>query len=226
MPTISPADARNGGLLLYLALAYALYAASGAIPSRDRPGRRAPARVLADKGAFALVFAILPLGVFALLGARLPGLEYLYAGDPRAWAMPAAALALVAYAAGRLGPMDKADLANYPQYLPARWGPGELLAEGLSWLLYLSAYEFVFRGMLLSVLMPAGALAAAAASTALYAFAHLPKGNKEALGCLVFGVAASALTLRFGSVLPAALVHTALALGNDRNAFVRLSGGS
>jgi hypothetical protein len=224
MPLISISDASRAGLLAYFALAYILYEGSGAIPRESSPGRRRPSRVLADKALFVLAFAFAPVVVFAALGAlgmdaSLPGLGYLalpvLGAGAEAWALPTAALAALAAAVGFLAPKGEADLANYPQYLPERWGALELGAEALSWLGYLAAYEFVFRGVIFSIALPAGPLVAAAFSTALYSLAHLRKGAKESLGCLIFGAVASGLSYACGSIWPATLVHTALVLAND-----------
>ncbi len=213
-------DPRSGLLFLFLCSAYVAYIASGALPSSSRPARRKPGRVLLDRAGFALVFLGLPFAAFLLAGLALPGATYLRMEAPRAWLLPTAVLGGLAWALGRYSRKDAADMANYPQFLPVRWGVRAFCAELLSWLAYLFAYEFVFRGMILELLLPLGSLAAIGADTALYAFAHLSKSPKEAAGCVLFGVVACVLTLVFGSLYPAFLIHAALALGNDRGAYL------
>lgn len=208
-------DFQKAALLLYLAIAYIAYIALGALPSDKAPGRRKPARVLLDRAAFFAAFGLAPVALFAALGLELPGASVLAAGEPAAWLPSTAALCLLAWAIGRFSRKSAADLASYPQYLPPRWHAGSVALEAGSWALYLFAYEFAFRGMVLYALMDAGILAAVVAETALYAFAHLPKSSKEAAGAILFGLAASWLTLAYGTVLPAFVVHLAIALAND-----------
>jgi hypothetical protein len=209
-------DAASAALLLYLAVAYIAYIASGALPSDQAPARRPPRRVLADRAAFALFFAALPLAAFRILGWKLPGLEVLSWGAAGRGVAPTIILGAVSWAVGRYSKKGPGERANYPQYLPARWGPAELALEVGSWAGYLFAYEFAFRGMVLYALLPLGTMSAVAAETALYSFAHLPKSSKEAAGSVLFGVAVSCLTLAYGTILPAFVLHLAMALGNDR----------
>jgi hypothetical protein len=215
MPALAVADLRIGCLLAYLAVAYVAFIALGALPSDKAPGRRPALRVLADRLAFVLAFAILPIVAFRAMGAGLPGLSALGAGEPSRWLGPCAALCVLGGAIGFLSRKGSADIANYPQYLPPRWNAGSLALEIGSWAAYLLAYEFAFRGIFLACLLPAGAYTAVAAETALYAFAHLPKSVKEAAGAVGFGIVASLLTLAFGTLYPAFLIHLALALAND-----------
>jgi len=178
--------------------------------------------------AFFLAFYLVPGIAYRLLGLRMPGIDLHGPGNPGAWAPPVAALALAAFLVGFLSRKSPADLANYPQYVPRPDfpRPAALANEIGGWALYLWAYEFAFRGMLLGMLLPAGAATAIAVQTGLYAFAHLPKNAKEAAAALPFGVAASLMTLRWGSVLPAFLVHLALALGNDLSCALKTRAGN
>lgn len=197
----------------WFGVVYVAFVASGALPSDARPGRRKPGRVLADRAAFfAAVIAAPALAGGA--GAVWPATA-LKVGRPGEWALAASALSAIAFAVGALARKSKADVLSYPQYLPARRGASALALEIGSWALYLFAYEYAFRGYLLSALMPLGAVAASSVTTALYAVAHLPKSSKEAIGALAFGAVACLLAVRFDSFLPAFFVHLALALGND-----------
>ena len=208
-------DRVHAALVAFLAITYIAFVGSGALPSEQAPSRRAPARVLADRAGFALILGVLPLLACRLLGQAPPGSSFLSLGAIESWAAPALALSVLAATIAFFAPKSKADLAIYPQYLPARWTPDHLALEIASWAIYLFAYEAVFRGFLLAILLPAGTLTAIAAQTALYAFAHFPKSQKETRGSLVFGVIASLMTLGWGTIWPAFLVHLALALGND-----------
>ncbi len=208
-------DIAGAILYLWLALAYVAYIARGALPSDKAPFRRKPETVLIDRMIFFLAFLVLPAAGFALAGYDLPGLSILSPGQPRAWVVPVLLFGCAAFGLGRFSRKAAADIGNYPQYLPPLWNAKTVVFEVISWSLYLFAYEFAFRGMLLYGLLPAGYWTAIAIQTSLYAFAHLPKSGKEAAGALVFGVLTSVMTLAWGTVIPAFLIHLALALGND-----------
>lgn len=219
MLDLSSADIPAAGLIAWTAIVYVAYIATGALPSDSRPARKPPRRVLADRvGFFALVGLAPPLA-FLALGLRLPGIEVLGLGGDARWLPLTAVLALACWAIGRYSRKGEAEVANYPQYLPPRWSAGAVTLEIGSWALYLAAYEFAFRGFILYALLPGGTFLAIAAQTALYSFAHLPKSSKEAAGALVFGVATSLLTLYYGTLAPAFVLHLAMALGNDLGAF-------
>lgn len=217
-------------LVLYFVLAYIAFEASGAIPRIATPARRTPWRVLVDRAVFALAFLVLPVAVFAAIrflgiasDLAAPGAGFLGPGNPLAWLPATLALSGLAAAVGEWAPKGEAELANYPQYLPAWWGPLQVAAEVLSWAAYLFSYEYVFRGALLSLFLPSGGIwLACAVNTGLYALAHLPKGPKESVGCIVFGIGASLLTIAYASIWPAAIIHTALALASDHAAWRRL----
>ena len=219
------ADISIAALVAYLAVAYIAYVASGALPSDKAPARRSACRVVIDRAAFALIFALTPTAAFKLLGLALPGREVLAFGDVSRWALPSAILSTASWAVGRYSKKSRGDVANYPQYLPGRWGAAEMAAEVLSWAGYLAAYEFVFRGMILHAFMPLGYPSAIAAETALYSFAHLPKSSKEAAGAVLFGVVTSWMTVAYGTILPAFALHLAMALGNDRGCWVAMKRG-
>ncbi len=208
-------DIAGAILYLWLALAYVVYITRGALPSDKAPGRRKAGIVLVDRTIFFLAFLVLPSSGLTLAGYDLPGLQVISMGQPAAWAVPVMLLGSAAFALGRFSRKTAADTANYPQYLPLHWNAASVLFEIVSWSLYLFAYEFAFRGMILFGLLPAGYWTAIAIQTALYAFAHLPKSGKEAAGAIVFGVITSLITLAWGTMIPAFLVHLALALGND-----------
>ena len=208
-------DMAGAILYLWLAVVYVAYIARGALPSDKAPARRRPATVLADRIIFFLAFFALPVLGFALAGYEIPGLPILSTGKPGTWGLPVTFLCCAAACLGLFSKKSPADIANYPQYSPPAWTPKAIILEIVSWSLYLFAYEFAFRGMILHGLLPAGYWTAIAIQTALYAFAHLPKSGKEAAGAIVFGVLTSVMTLAWGTVYPAFLVHLALALGND-----------
>jgi hypothetical protein len=223
-------------VLLWYTVAYVVFIAMGALPSEKFPGRKRPAEVLRERALFFLAFFAAPIIVARSAGFELPGMAFLGLGESRigtefvssagnaglphahgirGWIIPTLLLSVPAGAVGLLARKSRADIKNYPQYMPEKWTGLHLAAEVASWSIYLVAYEFAFRAVLLDSLLPAGPWIAAAASTLAYALAHLPKSRKEAASAVVFGMVTSILTLLWGSIWPAFFLHLVLALGND-----------
>ncbi len=217
--SIAIEDLIQSAYLLWLILGYVAYIALGALPSDKQAFRRPPQRVLIDRMAFFVAFFALPVLVYWLAAWELPGSEKLGLARPSAWLLPTVAFSVLAFAIGYFAKKSSADKANYPQYLPARWGAIEFVLEIASWSLYLYAYEFVFRGFLLQALLPSGVGFAIMTQTGLYAFAHLPKSVKEAGAAVLFGLATGIMTLAWGTILPAFIIHLALAIANDLSWF-------
>jgi membrane protease YdiL (CAAX protease family) len=96
----------------------------------------------------------------------------------------------------------------YPELRLKNWtAPGLAIAIG-GWILYLAAYEYLFRGLLLQSCIEAfGLWPAVAVNLALYAALHLPKGMKEAIAAIPFGALICYLTIESGSILPAIFLH-------------------
>jgi len=104
----------------------------------------------------------------------------------------------------------------YPQIRENPWTIKTVVINTGSWLAYLCAYEFLFRGLLLFTLYFAlGLWPAIVITTCLYVLVHIPKGFKEAVGALPFGVVLGLITIEAGSIWPALFIHAILALSND-----------
>lgn len=105
---------------------------------------------------------------------------------------------------------------NYPQMRIMQWNSRLYLINMLGWLLYLTGYEYLFRGLLLFTLSATfGVWPAIAISVAIYSLAHLPKGMGETLGAILFGIIISIITLYTGTIIFAILMHWALAVSTD-----------
>lgn len=106
--------------------------------------------------------------------------------------------------------------AMYPQMRLREWMPKLLLISGLSWALYLLAYEILFRGiLLLPVAAVLGWPVAIVLNMAFYALAHLPKGLTETLAAIPFGLILCLITASTGSIWAAFFLHLVLALSNE-----------
>lgn len=99
--------------------------------------------------------------------------------------------------------------AIYPELRLKSWAMPELSIAITGWIVYLAAYEYLFRGLLLSSCYQAfGLWPAVTINLALYAALHLPKGMKEAIATIPFGALVIYLTLESGSILPAIFLHS------------------
>jgi len=108
------------------------------------------------------------------------------------------------------------NLSQYPQIRKAEWSTSLLALSSLSWVAYLFAYEFMFRGFLLFASIPIlGIWPSIILNTALYSLVHIPKGNKETLGAIPFGILISYLSIETGTFWLAFFVHIVLALSNE-----------
>jgi membrane protease YdiL (CAAX protease family) len=114
---------------------------------------------------------------------------------------------------------------KYPQMRFHEWNWSRLSANMAGWILYLIAYEFLFRGILFfSFLDSLGLWPAIAVNVVIYAGVHLIQGIREALGSLVFGMVLCLLVWLTGSILPAILLHASLTLSMDVSAIIHNPG--
>jgi len=108
------------------------------------------------------------------------------------------------------------NLTQYPQIRHHEWSTGLLMLSALSWIAYLFAYEFMFRGFLLFSSLPVlGVWPSIILNTAIYSLVHIPKGSKETLGAIPFGIFLSYLAIETGSFWIAFFAHVVLALSNE-----------
>ena len=97
---------------------------------------------------------------------------------------------------------------NYPQIRATSWSLSTMVWSGLGWTIYLSAYEFMFRGFLLFPMASViGMWPAVAVSTMLYSVTHFHKGKGETLWCLPVGVLTCWMTVETGSLLLTVVGH-------------------
>lgn len=159
-----------------------------------------------------ITFVALPTS-WANYGVKLPeSIETLY------WILGLAAIIIPLNAWNA----KKADnLLMYPQIRANKWTKNTFIQEYTSWIAYLLAYELLFRGFLLFALYRvSGAWVATMVNVALYAIAHIPKGQKEAIGAIPLGLLLCYLTLRTGNIWIAVIVHITLALSNSFFSFL------
>lgn len=108
------------------------------------------------------------------------------------------------------------NLEVYPQIRKDVWSLQLISLSALSWIGYLTAYEFLFRGFLLFSTIPLlGIWPAIGLNVVLYSLAHLHKGSKEMLGAVPLGFVVCYLTYITGSFWVALFIHLVLALSNE-----------
>ena len=108
---------------------------------------------------------------------------------------------------------SKANLRNYPQIRIRHWSYPDLMINFFTWIIYLFAYELFFRGLLLFSLYGAfGFTTAIIVNVILYALVHIPKGVKETIGSLPFGLLLCFITIDTGSIFAAFILHAMMAV--------------
>jgi len=111
----------------------------------------------------------------------------------------------------------KSDLQQqYPQMRLQHWTGKRFLISSLGWTLYLLAYEYLFRGLLLFSSYEAfGIWPAIAINVAIYSAVHMPKGAGETIGAIPFGILSCLITLETGTILIPVFAHVVLAVSME-----------
>lgn len=108
------------------------------------------------------------------------------------------------------------NLDHYPQIRVPVWTLSLIVTNSLTWFLYLSAYEFMFRGFLLfGITDVLGIWPAILVNTAIYSLAHVHKGVRETILSFPFGILLCYLTLKTETIWVALFLHFILAVSND-----------
>ena len=160
-------------------------------------------------------YGILPVSVISLLGENLTryGLSYSNAVQSLKWVV---ILSPVIVLINYLNSGKADNLKMYPQIRKKKWTRSLVFVSALSWIVYLCAYEFMFRGILLfSSFYAFGATTAIVINICIYSLVHLPKGIKETFGAIPLGIIFCILTLKTNSILVALFVHIVMALSNE-----------
>ncbi len=163
-----------------------------------------------------IFLGLISLFLVLLLPEESPGdygFSFSFAGSLPWWSYLLLPLILIA---GYFSASTPGNLALYPQIRIENWSRGILLLSALSWVLFLVAYEFLFRGFLLfaslEVLDPWMAIAL---NCSIYAFAHFYKGPAETFGAIPVGILLCYLTIQTGNIWSAVMIHSVMALTNE-----------
>jgi len=107
------------------------------------------------------------------------------------------------------------NLINYPQIRAKIWSRNTVIINAVTWVVYLTGYEFMFRGLLLFPLAHSlGVWPAIAINIAMYSATHIPKGLEETIGAILLGLVLCILTLVSGTIWIALFVHIIVAWTN------------
>ncbi|HZH73219.1 MAG TPA: CPBP family intramembrane glutamic endopeptidase [Mariniphaga sp.] len=99
------------------------------------------------------------------------------------------------------------------QIYPAQWNTSLFMLNILGWSLYLIAYEFLFRGILLfECYEHLGFWPAVAINISIYSAIHMVNGKDQTIGALVFGTLACYFTLTRGTLLIPIFMHLSLSI--------------
>lgn len=113
-----------------------------------------------------------------------------------------------------------ATLLHYPQIRARKWTRKMMQGNLLGWTLYLTGYEFLFRGVLLFPLVAEiGLWPAIAVNIAIYSSTHIPKGLKETVGAIPLCIVLCLVCVYTGNIWVAVFVHIAMAFTNTLTAF-------
>lgn len=108
------------------------------------------------------------------------------------------------------------NLKVYPQMRLKVWTKRRVIINSFAWISYLFAYEFMFRGILLTTCYYSfGFWPAVAINLSFYSATHIPKGLNETIGAIPYGLLLCYVTISSGSIAVSFITHVALALTND-----------
>lgn len=141
------------------------------------------------------------------------GLSFKFHSTPPWWSWLLIPLILIM---GYVSAQKQGTLKLYPQIRAQQWTRAMLAISGISWVLFLIGYEFLFRGFVLHASLELmDPIPAIALNCAIYAFAHFYKGPGEAFGAIPVGIVFCYLTLVTGNIWCAVLLHSVMALSNE-----------
>lgn len=105
------------------------------------------------------------------------------------------------------------NLEQFPEVRVRFWRPRIFVWSAIWWILYLTAYEFFYRGVLFQSLrfqLPDNL--ALIACTAIYSLAHYYKRNRVSFLSIIYGALSCYMVLDTGSILPGLIIHIVNAL--------------
>lgn len=179
----------------------------------DEGGARA---VYLSRTLGALLLGLAPSLVLLLTRPTGPDAVGLTLPDPQGSAIGALLIVALALPAVFIAARRPDFTEHYPPIRSPHWPARRVALNGLTWAVYLVAYELFFRGILLFGLAARLDPWTAIALTGLiYVLAHLPKNGRETAGTVPMGLVFAAVTLYTGSIWAAVASHWLIANTSD-----------
>jgi len=105
------------------------------------------------------------------------------------------------------------NLEQFPEVRVRFWRPQIFIWSTIWWVIYLTAYEFFYRGLLFqSLRFQATDEVAVVACTAIYSLAHYFKRNRVSFFAILYGALSCYMVIDTGSILPGLILHIVNAL--------------
>jgi len=196
-------------------IAYAYFVSPGFTKRRLHLEMGKPLQVYIQRFVGAFIFGCIPVLIilfsgtksFEAFGIKAPvGATYL-------WTM---VLSIFIIPMNYFNAPNTVNLKAYPQIREKKWSVILLIKSAISWIIYLTAIEFLFRGFLLfTSISLLGIGPAIVFNTVIYSLVHYTKGYKEMLGAIPLGIILCYLTYLTGSIWVAVFTHIILALSNE-----------
>jgi membrane protease YdiL (CAAX protease family) len=175
-----------------------------------------PHKPLAQKYLGAVVLGLVPAGVLWVVPGLSPAASGIGMPDWPATLLWGGFLALAALPVPYFSAQSEDMQAYYPQIRVSEWDLTLFVHNGWAWTMYLLAYEFLFRGVLVIGLSTfTSPWTAVALSGALATATHIPKGAKETFATVPYSLLLGFVALQSGSVWAGVVGHAALAISND-----------
>jgi membrane protease YdiL (CAAX protease family) len=172
-------------------------------------------KVLLEKFSGFLLFGIIPV-IFMLISGKELNKYGLGFDNITSTLLIAFVLSAAIIVANIFFAKSPNNLEMYPQIRVNNWSLGLLFSSALGWILYLLAYEIMFRGVLLFTAFYAwGYWPAIIINVIIYSIVHIPKGKKETFGAIPLGFVLCIICLEYGNFWAAFIIHIAMALSNE-----------
>ncbi len=176
-------------------------------------------RILRRRTLAALIYAGIPIFIiFCTCWIGNPvwsdlNISFQWTGEVARWTSIGLATVLVM---SFFATKSTSSLEIYPELRVRFWRPSILILSMLSWMLYIVAYEFFYRGLLFQALLyKLDTVPAIVACTALYSLTHYFKLNRLTILSILWGSLACWLVLHTNSLWPAILIHLGLCLSTE-----------
>jgi membrane protease YdiL (CAAX protease family) len=172
--------------------------------------------VLLQRSSGVFLFGLIPIILLVFVFRNNPSLYGFQMKNSLVTLIVLLITAVVVISISWITSRSRENLATYPQIREKEWNISLLVLSAFSWIAYLLAYEFMYRGFLLFACYHAfGTWPAIIINTSLYSLTHLVKNRREGIGAFFIGIILCILVLYIGSLWVAFYVHVIMALSNE-----------